>query len=384
MRILQVAHSLSSKTDGVVTYLYQISKELSKRGHEVVIYASDDDPNQEYLESLQQEGVKVYLFKSSLNLAGFYVTLDMPSRLKKEIKDFDLIHMHNTRTFQNVIARHYAQKYNIPYILQAHGSLPKIAFRRNLKSLFDILVGYRIVQDAAKLIALSEAEVEQYRNMGAKEKKIEIFFNGIDLSEFNSLPQRGNFRKRFSIDYNKKMILYLGRIHRTKGIDLLVKTFSDISKKLNDSILVIVGPDVGYLSTLKKLVADLQLRDNVLFTGAISQKQKLEAYRDADVFVTCSYTGFPTTFLEACACGLPIVTTEKGDKLNWINNNVGYVVQYDEASLGNAIFKILTNEKLKKEFVENCKKVVQNFAWPKIIEQLENIYLNILDNDKRD
>ena len=376
MKILQVAHSLSSTTNGVVAYLYQISKELSRRGHEIVICASDFDSNLEFINSLSH--VKIYTFRTSFSVANFYVTLGMISRLKEEIKDFDLIHMHNYRTFQNVLAHHYAQKYGIPYVLQAHGSLPRATDRRNLKGLFDVLIGNRIVQDAAKVVALSDAEVKRYKNMGVTENKIEIFFNGIDLSEYQDYPPRGNFRQKYSINGNEKLILYLGRIHKTKGLDLLVNAFSGLLRKSNDYMLAIVGPDVGYLTTLKKLVTNLQLSDRVLFTGSISQQQKLEAYIDADVFATCNYTGFPTTFLEACACGLPIVTTEKGDKLDWINNNVGYVVQYNKNSLENALSKILENEKLKKQFGENGKKVVaEQFAWSKIIEQLENIYISI-------
>ena len=62
----------------------------------------------------------------------------------------------------------------------------------------------------------------------------------------------------------------------------------------------------------------------------MSEKEKITIFVDADVFVTPSFSGFPVTFLEACACSTPIITTNKGDELDWIHNKVGYVVEYNK------------------------------------------------------
>ena len=141
--------------------------------------------------------------------------------------------------------------------------------------------------------------------------------------------------------------------------------------------LVIVGPDDGFLSTLKRQIEDLEIGDRILFTGPLHESDKLGAYVDADVFVTPSFLGFPVTFLEACACGTPIITTNKGDKLDWIHDKVGYVVEYNKEQLQDAMSEILSDEGLMRRFGEEGKRLVrEKFSWDIIVTKVENIYRN--------
>ena len=80
-------------------------------------------------------------------------------------------------------------------------------------------------------------------------------------------------------------MLCLGRIHRIKGIDILVKAFANIIEKLKDVRLVVVGPDDGYLGELVALIKALKMEDNVLITGPLYGRDKLEAHVDAKVYV---------------------------------------------------------------------------------------------------
>ncbi|NIT57028.1 MAG: glycosyltransferase, partial [Aliifodinibius sp.] len=206
----------------------------------------------------------------------------------------------------------YARKYSIPYVLQARGSLITYFYKGWQKRIFDVIWGRRILKDAAKLVALTPIEAEQYRNMGISEDKIEIIPNGIELSEFENLPERGRFRRKHDLGDDQRVILYLGRIHKIKikGLDLLVRAFAELTKPLNSVKLVIAGPDDGYLSSLKKLITDLGISNEVLFTGHLYGEDKVEAYVDADVFVLPStYEIFGNVVLEACACGTPVIVT---------------------------------------------------------------------------
>lgn len=118
--------------------------------------------------------------------------------------------------------------------------------------------------------------------------------------------------------------------------------------------------------------------DKVLLTGFISSEEKLMAFVDSDFFVTPSFSGFPMTFLESLACGTPIITTNIGDTLEWINNNVGYVVKYDRNQLADAMFRILSDESLRARFGDMGKQLAKDkFNWPLIIEKLEKIYYEI-------
>ena len=377
MKILQVVPFFTPARGGSVVVPYNLSKQLAERGHEVTIFTTDFELDEEYAKSL--DGVRVVPFHCIANIGKMLITPRMKGQLKKEVRSFDIIHMHNFRSYQNNIVHHYATKYNIPYVLQAHGSVLPFFQKQRLKKIFDLFFGYRILRDASKVIALTKTEVEQYKKMGVEEDKIKIVPNGIDLSEYDNLPKRGDFRQQYSIRDNEKVILYLGRIHKTKGIDLLVEAFADLVKDLDDVRLVIVGPDDGYRSTLEELIQELKVDDKVLFTGFVSNNEKVAAFVDADVFVTPSFSGFPVTFLEACACGTPIITTNKGDKLDWIHDKAGYVVGYDKDLLQNTIFKILSDEKLKERFGEGSRRLVEEqYSWDKIVRKVEKIYKDII------
>ncbi len=386
MRILQVTSCFypAWAYGGPVAVAFHLSKELARRGHEVVVYTTDtiDRNTRQRTKYLEIDGVKVYYFRNISNkLASrnLFCAPGMLFQLKKEIRHFDIVHLQDYRSFQNIVVHHYAKKYGVPYVLQAHGSLSRTAGKRRLKKLYDSSWGYRLLRDAYKVVALTETESEQYKSMGVSKGRIEIVSNGIDLSEFENLPKRGEFREKHGLNNNQKIILYLGRIHQTKGIDLLVKTFARLAENLNEAKLVIVGPDDGYLPALKALIKESKIEEKVLLTGSLYGGERLGAFVDADVFVTPSFLGFPVTFIEACATGTPIVTTKNGDNLDWIHNQVGYVTEYDENQLAPALAKILNNTDIAKLFQEKGQKITkERFNWSEIAKQVEGLYLECL------
>jgi len=224
-------------------------------------------------------------------------------------------------------------------------------------------------------------EAEQYKGMGVSEDKIEIIPYGIDLSVFDNLPERGEFRRKYDLGSAQRIILYLGRIHQIKGLDLLAQAFTDLSKALSNIKLVIVGPDDGYLPALKKLITDLGINDKVLFTGPLYRQGKLEAYVDADVYVLPSiYEIFSITLLEAFACGTPVIATDRCGIADVINGQAGLVVPYDKEQLQQALLHMLDDHKMRLQFSERGKLLVrEKFDWEKIAEQVERVYEDILD-----
>ena len=386
MKILQVIPAFypAMAYGGTVAASYHLSRELARRGHEVTVYTSDslDKYHRQKTRISEIDGIKAYYFKNLSNRLAWdrlVFTPGMRLQLSKDIRNFDIIHLHGARSFQNIPAHHYAKKYSIPYVLQAHGSLPRIIKKQRLKKIFDISFGYKILRDATKVIALTRTEVEQYKEMGVDEDKIEIVPNGIDMSEYENLPKRGEFRRKYLISDDEKIILYLGRIQESKGIDLLVKAFADLIKGLDDVRLVIVGPDDGYRSALEGLIQVLKVNDKVLFTGFVSNEEKMTALVDADVFVTPSFSGFPITFLEACACGTPIITTNNGDELDWVDGKVGYVVGYNKDQLRDAIIKVLSDEGLRRRFGQMGRRSVRGkFSWDKVVGKVEVVYEGVI------
>jgi glycosyltransferase involved in cell wall biosynthesis len=293
---------------------------------------------------------------------------------------------------------HYAIKKSIPYILQAHGSLPRIVREHNLKTalfnknypkkMFDILFGHSIIKDASKIIATSRVESDQFTDVfpDFPLDKVVHLPNYVDLESYEDLPARGQFRRKHNIDENAKIALFLSRIHERKGADLLVATFSKVKQTVDFPVrLVIAGPDEGYLQNLKSLAKRLRVENEVLFPGPLYGREKLEAYVDADVFVLPSkdrYESFGNVVLEALACGTPVIVTNNCGVSEWIGSNVGFIIGYDEIQLCEALKAILQNEQLAKRFGENGKKLIKReFDWGKGILRLEKLYATVVSEN---
>jgi len=384
MKILQVTNFFkpSWESGGPARVVYELSKKLTELGHEVTVYTTDGFKSRLDVEKntlVYVDGIRVYYFRSISNYISknmnFPIPYYLPVVARREIMDFDIIHIHEHRTLLSIVVNYYARKYKIPYVLQAHGSVLPFFQKQRLKRIFDLFAGNRILKDASLVIALNRREAEQYKKMNMDVNKIKIVPNGIELSEFDNLPMGGEFRRRYLIGDNEKIILYLGRIHRIKGIDLLVEAFADLANEFDDVRLVIVGPDDGFLPTLKKQIRSLNMNDKILLTGAIYEKDRLRVYADADVFVLPSiYETFPVTVFEASACGVPVVVTVNCGVAEFIDGMAGYVVGYDKYQLRDAIFKILTDNGLRKRFEEGGKMLVRKFDIDNIVKKIENIY----------
>lgn len=376
------------KFGGVTAVAHKISKYLVMNGHKVTVYTTDvgnDLHSRLDISNLESiDGIEVFHFKNISNSLAFkqrlYLPIGMAISLKKNIKNYDIIHIHDYRSFQNIIVQYYARKYKVPYILQAHGSVLPFFRKQRLKKLYDFIFGYRILKDASAIIALTKTEAEQYKQMGVEQNKIRIVPNGVDLSEYQNLPDIGTFRLRYGIKNDEKIVLYLARIHKIKGVDLLVDAFSDLTFIMKDVRLIIAGPDDGFLSELKMKINNLDIGNKIVFTGPLYQMKKLEAYIDADLYVLPSvYETFPNTVLEACACGTSVIVT-KNCGISDIVEKVGLVVEYNKEQLRDAMFKMLNEDELRKMYgKEGMKIVYEELNWDKVIKKLEDVYLPLIN-----
>lgn len=385
MKILQISHSFIPCFDsgGVVRVVYEISKELSAKGHDVTVYTTDGCIKRLKVKKnspVELEGIRVYYFRNISNWLRMKLKLATPYSMfrviRAEINDFDVVHIHEHRTLTAVIASRYAKKNKIPYVVQDHGSALPFFQKSTFKKVFDKIWGNDMLKHASKVIALTEAEVEQYMKIGIDKAKIEVVPNGINLSEYEDLPEKGKFRKKYGISSDELIILYLGRLNRIKAPDLLIKSFAEISREIEKVKLVMVGPDDGCMEYLNKLLKMENLTDEVLFTGPLYNKDKLGAYIDADVYVLPSfYETFPNTVIEACACGTPVVITDRCGISDLINDKVGMVVEYDKNSLKEGITRILWDDALREKFESECKDFVEkHFNIDSVIDKLETVY----------
>jgi glycosyltransferase involved in cell wall biosynthesis len=391
MRILHVISTFppAYAFGGPPKVAFDVCKELAKRGHYVEVYTTNAYDQRRNFKPLNKQvitrNIKVTYFSNFLRINNLYVAPEMIIKLWKTIRYFDIVHIHFGRQLYDAFFSLKKKGLCAPYVLQAHGALPHIGRMGGTKIVYDKLFGWRTIKNASRVIALSHVEAEQYKRIGVPEKKIAIIPNGIDLSEYAELPPKGSFKKKFNIPEDKKVILYLGRIHKIKGIDFLVKAYAYLENEMNfkDAVLVIVGPDDGYLGEIKSLVRSLGIAHSVLFTGPLYGRDKLATYVDSEMYALPSrYETFPMTLLEAYACGKPIVASRvSGLKDLVIDEETGLLFEPGNVKqLAKSIFNLLNgNDVARKMGLKGKNFVRENFAIEKVVERLEKVYEEVVE-----
>ncbi len=382
MKILHVTPYFkpSWEAGGPARSVYEISKSQINAGHEVTVFTTDGFKKRLNVltnQAVDVEGITTYYFRNLSMYLSSELNLPIPYKLPFKcslIKEFDVIHIHEHRTLLAILVYYYAKHYNIPYVVQPRGSAMATT-KSTQKKIFDKFFGRSIIDNSKCIIASSKNESKQYPLVFPEfNKNVEYIPNGINKNEYGANIKKGNFRNKFNISSNKKIILYLSRLHERKGIDLLIKSF----KKLNceNCILVIAGPDDHYKNKVIKLVKELELVKEVIIPGPLYEIDKIEAYTDADIFVLPSkdyYESFGNVVIEAMACETPVITTKFCGVSEWLNSDISRVINYDLYELIDNLHDLLNNpiSKSPREFVFN------NFDWDKIAETTTNLYIRI-------
>ncbi|MFV0530342.1 MAG: glycosyltransferase family 4 protein [Flavobacteriales bacterium] len=165
-----------------------------------------------------------------------------------------------------------------------------------------------------------------------------------------------------SADYSNKTILSVGRIHYQKGFDLLIDIWEKIEKRFPDWNLKIVGRREGVKDNLDEIIEKKNL-NRIKMISATKDIQKY--YYESSLYVSTSrYEGFPLTFLEAQACGLPIVSFDCSTGPSEIikDNEDGLLATYlDEQDLADKLMILMKDEEKRREFGVKAKENVKRF-----------------------
>ncbi len=375
MKILHVFPFFTIKHGGgTCDLLYKIAYAQNEAGHDVTIWTGDYNFDSELADSLK--GCNVRVFKSLMNF-GFYVMPNLILTAKREIDQFDVIHLHLYRSFQNLVITHYANKLNVPFVIDAHGSVDLFVRKRMLKKLFDVIIGRRLLRKASCLVAETADGVAQYLNIGMPNKKITILSPPFSVEEFKVLPPAGSFRKKYDI-LDNPIVMFLGRIHHIKGLDLLLDGFHVFQRDNPDARLLIVGSDDGYENELKTRIKEYQLEDSVIFTGFIFGNEKLEALVDADVVVqTSRYEEGAWAPFEAVLCGTPIIVSDNSGAGRDVKKiNAGYLCKFgDKRDLSDKIQYVLDNTQAAKDKTLKAKTFIeQNLSMKSRVGEYIDMY----------
>jgi glycosyltransferase involved in cell wall biosynthesis len=296
---------------GIPRIVDGLSRALVEAGHRVSVLttdALDEDGRVALPEDRDHHGVRVLTVPNVSNRVAYRHQLFLPRGVKAALArlgdDVDVIHLHGHRHLLNNAAVRWARERNIPYVLTANGTLLRHERKVGVKWLWDQIVAGEIPEKAARLIAVSAADVARHRAAGIDADRIERIPNGLDLGEFEATPPRGQFRAVHGLG-DGPIVTYLGRVSPRKGVEHLVRAFSDGA--LSPASLVIAGNDMGAMSTAKAEPHGSDVR----FVGLVQGGDRLALLADTDVLVYPSADEvFGLVPFEGLLCGAPVVVAD--------------------------------------------------------------------------
>jgi glycosyltransferase involved in cell wall biosynthesis len=174
------------------------------------------------------------------------------------------------------------------------------------------------------------------------------------------------------------LILFLGRINRIKGADMLVDAFTLLGN--GDARLVIAGPDDGQLREIQAKISRNKIADRVFLPGLLQGEEVRAALTDADLFVLPSrYDAYPTAVMEACQVGIPMVVTDRCEIADLLKDRVAEVVPFDAQAFAEAMKALLFDQDKRNLFKANCQAVSQeNFSLKAAVDRLEALYQRVV------
>lgn len=362
----------------------QLCLHLAGRGHRVRVIASDlgvpaDLPRECWLE--RPGGYRCWYGHAGrlARQAPHYLpALNQP--LAKVLTEPDVcVHLHLGLTLLNVQARRLCRRAGVPYLLTPHGLyVREMLHERALqKRLFCLLFERRVARNARFVQALVPAEVEGARRLGVAPERLRLIPNGVDadaLARAEASPM--SLAGRCGFPEGEPALLFLARLQRIKGLDLLLPAFAEVCRDLKERWhLVVAGADCGALAPTQRLCVKLGLTERVHFPGCLTGGDKVRALRDAAAFVLPSRgEGMPNAVLEACAAGLPVVVTDCCNLPEIATAGAGYVCRPETPALEAALRQLLAHPN-HTELGANARRLVtERFSWNRVVTELERLY----------
>lgn len=382
---------------GQNVYVRQVGYALAQQGWQVDMFTRQSSPEQ---ATIVQHGPLCRTIRLKTGPAEFIGRDDLFEYLPEFIAEFQafqeeqgfqypLIHTNywlsswvgmELKKQQPLIQLHtYHSLGTVKY--SAISDIPAIASKR-------IAVEKACLETVDRVVATSPQEQEHMRRLVSTKGKIEIIPCGTDVDKFG-LIQRSAARQELGIAPDVKMILYVGRFDRRKGIETLVRAVAKSSLRDHANLQLVIGGGYrpGHSDGIERdriagIVAELGLENCTIFPGRLNEAVLPSYYAAADVCVVPShYEPFGLVAIEAMASQTPVVASDVGGlQFTVVPEVTGLLVpSKDEVAFAAAIDRILINPDWRDQLGEAGRQRVEiAFSWYSVASRLTQIYTHLL------
>lgn len=289
----------------------------------------------------------------------------------KHMKEADVIFVNGTVTFPTIIAQILCLILKKDFFISVRGALEPWRMKQKAwkKKLYYKFFVFPLLKKANGIHTTANSERQSVSQAGFS--KTFIVSNGISFSEYKSLPQRNT-----SLENGKFVFLFLSRMDKEKGLDILLDAFSrfnNLNDENDDYMLLLVGPDnQNYFNRN----FNLNSIPNVKYIDGVYGADKTALYRNSDFFILPSYSeNFGNVIAEALACELPVITTTGTPWSEISSVKCGFYIKPNVNELLDAMLKAYNMVPSERHTMgaRGRKYILENFLWEQKCNELYNI-----------
>ena len=385
MRIGLVLDVLDGRIHGIGNYTYNVTKQLlrmDKKNEYTLIHVENQNPQNSYHDIFTKNNELVVELpmpmprniKRAVNKFIF-----LPRVLKKE--KFDLIH--ETSQLKPLP---YLQSLKVItiYDLKLLTLLDKGIYEGGVYGKIPDYVNHYLIKNLLKhhlhIITISECTKNELINhLKIDERDIIVIYEAVEHEKYKPMAKDRKILEKYGFPADKKAILYVGSEESRKNLTILIKAFYKLKKKNKDIRLIKVGNPMWNRGREKllKLIGELNLQNDIIFTGYVPEGDLPRIYNAADLFVFPSLYegGFGLPILEAMACGCPVITSNIPQLVETVGSDTGIMIDpYDVDGLARAMYEVLTNDGLREDMIKRGLERAKMFSWEKSARKTLEVY----------
>ena len=364
MRIVHFIECMNPDHGGPPAIVARLSAAQARLGHDVTVLTTFDPP--EVAGAIQRAFGHIEAFGSVAQrcvgarsvLSRFGVATHQ--RMAATLNAAELVHIHAIWDPLLMRGMRHCRRRQIPLCVTPHGLLTRYSMsNRALKKKLVLALGWsRALNGADLLHCLTDDERADVRALGLT-SPLAVLANAVDPREFVERDYSRELAAALPAHASRRFVLSLGRLHATKGLDILCEAFARIAAVQPDVDLVIAGPDFGYEPRLRAHIEQLGLSSRVHVVGPVFARSKVALLRAALCLCQPSrQEGFSMTILEALACRVPVVISTECHFPQIQTEGAGFVVPLDAGATAQALLTLLGNEQVRKEAAQSALALV--------------------------